>query len=316
MKVSVVMSVYNGEKYLAEAIESVLAQTYKDFEFIIVNDGSKDGSLAILRQYEAKDNRVIVQDHENMGLGNSLNKAIEIAKGEWIARMDGDDIMLPNRLEEQIKFIEANPHVDVVSSWAYYINPKGETIGQFAYPTDLNNEIDSKRYLRTNKPIAIIHPSTIFRKSVVIEVGGYKPIVPGQDIELWNRMLEKGAVFVCMNKCLLKYRIHPHSITNSNYINALRYFDWLAECMIRRRKGEAEIAYQDYTKLLAKKPFLQRMHYWRKLYAKYSYRKASFSFGSKKYFSFFMNTIIAICLNPSDFVRKVRNKMKRLFAKN
>ena len=110
------MSVYNGEKYLAEAIKSILNQTYKNFEFIIVNDGSKDNSVEIIKNYMKKDNRIVLIDRENKGLPYSLNEGISIAKGQYIARMDADDISLSNRFEKQIKYMEENK-IDVCGSY-------------------------------------------------------------------------------------------------------------------------------------------------------------------------------------------------------
>ncbi len=242
MLVSVVMPAYNAEKYIAEAIESVLAQTFEDFEFIIINDGSTDNSLAIMEQYRAKDVRIKVYSHENIGVGSSLNRAMETAKGKWIARIDADDIMLPDRLEKQLHYLEANPAVDVLSCWAYYINRKGKVIGKLIHPTDLNSEEDNKRYLQSNKIVHVLQPAVMMRKEIILRLGGYKSISPSEDIELWNRLIEQGAIIVCMQEILMKYRIHQDSITTKNYIKSLNYDEWIGECMRLRRKGEAEIS--------------------------------------------------------------------------
>jgi glycosyltransferase involved in cell wall biosynthesis len=303
------MSAYNAEKYIGEAIESVLAQTFKDFEFIIIDDGSEDNSLAIAQDYQAKDSRIVIDSHENMGLGNSLNRAMKISKGEWIARMDADDIMLPNRLERQISYLQAHSEVDVASCWNYHINASGKYIGKLVFPNDLHTREDNKRYLGENKPIHLLHPGVIMRKSVVLEAGGYKPIVPGQDIELWNRLLERNAVIVCMPEILMKYRIHNESVTMSDYFKSLNYHDWIVTCMVLRRKGQAEISYQTFQKNIQQKPFLQRINRLRKLYSDYIYSHAAFLYGEKKYLSFSIYLLSSLLLEPKK-IKRVINRLK------
>lgn len=121
--ISVILPVYNGEKYLKEAIESILNQTYTNFEFIIIDDGSKDSSLEIIKEYEKEDERIVAVSRENKGLIATLNEGIEKAKGKYIARMDQDDISLPNRFEEQLKIMENDKEIVVCGSW---INVFGE----------------------------------------------------------------------------------------------------------------------------------------------------------------------------------------------
>jgi glycosyltransferase involved in cell wall biosynthesis len=307
--VSVLMSAYNSEAYLAEAIESVLNQTFTDFEFIIIDDGSKDSTLSIIQKYQAKDARIVVDSHENMGLGNSLNRAIKTAKGAWIARMDADDIMLPNRLEEQVKYLQAHPTVDVLSCWAYYINHQGRTIGKLSHPTDLQTKEDNKRYFTENKLVHILHPGVMMRKDAVLNLGGYKPIVPSQDIELWNRLIEHGYYFVCTHQILMKYRIHSKSVTNSNYMKAILFDEWIGECMKLRRQGKPEITFETYQKGQKARPMLLRIDSWRKMYANYAYRKAAFLLGNRNYVGFLWNVICSFLLAPTKMLGRVSRQL-------
>jgi len=119
-KVSVIMSVYNGEKFLSQAIESILSQTFIDFEFIIINDGSHDGSLDIIRSYH--DQRMKLISRENRGLISSLNEAISLANGQYLARMDADDVSLPERLARQVSFLDNHSEIAVCGTWAEVIN--------------------------------------------------------------------------------------------------------------------------------------------------------------------------------------------------
>ncbi|TAH21991.1 MAG: glycosyltransferase [Cytophagales bacterium] len=299
------MSAYNAEKYIAIAIESVLAQTFQDFEFIIVDDGSKDNTLAIAKHYQAQDTRIVIDSHENMGLGNSLNRGMGMAKGEWIARMDADDIMLPHRLEEQVKYLRQHPEVGVLSCWAYYIGHQGKIIGKLKSPTDLNNPQDSQRYLEQNKVIYILHPGTIMKKEVVLRIGGYKPIAPSQDIDLWNRLVEHGVVIICTNQILMQYRIHEDSITTSQHINSLNYIEWIGTCMKLRRQAKAEISFDTFQQQIAAKPFWVQMNRTRKLYSNYLYRNAAFQYGNDNYLLFVASLIGSFFLDPKRIIRKM-----------
>src|SRR5208337_1888421 len=122
MQVSVIMAVYNGDKFLEEAVESVLCQTFADFEFVIIDDGSTDGTSKLLAKYAEQDSRIVVIRQDNRGLPSSLNRAISVANCELLARMDADDRMLPCRLERQIEFVARNPDAAVVCSYSYLIN--------------------------------------------------------------------------------------------------------------------------------------------------------------------------------------------------
>jgi glycosyltransferase involved in cell wall biosynthesis len=123
-KLSVIMSVHNGEKYLREAIESILNQTFTDFKFIIINDGSTDNSLAIIRSYDDKRIRIL-NNGTNIGLTKSLNKALKQAKGKYIARQDADDVSLPDRFEAQLKYFVQYPEVALLGTSTYIINQEG-----------------------------------------------------------------------------------------------------------------------------------------------------------------------------------------------
>lgn len=163
------MSVFNGMPYLKESVNSILNQTYTDFEFIIVNDASKDDSLIFLKSI--KDKRIkIINNQKNRGLAESLNKALEVAKGKYIARMDADDISLANRLKMQIEFLISNPKIDICGTWAKLIDENGRSIGVAHKP------LYDKEIKKMNKWVTgIIHPSWFGKKSIFKELNGYNP---------------------------------------------------------------------------------------------------------------------------------------------
>ncbi|MEA4851608.1 MAG: glycosyltransferase [Paludibacter sp.] len=209
LKVSVVMSVYNGELYLREAIESVLNQTFNDFEFIIVNDGSTDKSIEIINSYT--DSRIVIVNQKNTGLSKALNNGIAIAKGEYIARMDADDISLPDRFEKQIGFLDSHPECVIVGSNAMLIDMYGE----FLFTSKVSLDWNEIKNVLPYSPF--FHSSVIFRKEIFSQCGGYFEKIK-QDFEdriLWNRMSKFGDLRN-LEDPLLQYRIVPNGISNRN----------------------------------------------------------------------------------------------------
>ena len=189
-EVSVVMSVYNGGKYLTESINSILEQTHTDFEFIIVNDGSSDNTRDVIEKSASIDNRIVmINQKKNRGLAKSLNAGIRMAKGKFIARQDADDISFPERLEKQLAIFKRSPDTILCGTWFEEINE--------------NNGIRIKRYPISDKDIRknikyqnlFCHPSVIFSKRAFDKAGGYdENFTSGQDFELWIRMAEHGKV--------------------------------------------------------------------------------------------------------------------------
>lgn len=208
--ISVVMPVFNGEKHIKEAIDSVLNQTFSDFEFIIVNDGSIDETEKIINSYQKIDPRIILINKKNSGLSHSLNQGLKIAKGEYIARIDADDLCYPKRFETQLKFLQANTQYILVGSSVEYINELGVTLG-FSRPV-LNNKAIKRRLNKIN-PIA--HPSVIIRKSVLEKVKWYDENVKQyfEDFYLWHRLKNQGK-FRTLNMPLIKYRVCTNSLSS------------------------------------------------------------------------------------------------------
>lgn len=187
-KISVIMSVYNGKKYLRESIESILNQTFNDFEFIIVNDASADKTKEILEEYVKKDPRIkIITNLINIGLTKSLNKALKIAQGEYIVRQDADDLSLSERLEKQIEFLKNNPKIKLLGTFGYSINGEGKILREEKFPT--RHEEIKKAFIKRNQ---FIHGSVIIEKKALDQIGFYnEDFETTQDYELWFRFLRE-----------------------------------------------------------------------------------------------------------------------------
>ncbi|MBN1450063.1 MAG: glycosyltransferase [Anaerolineales bacterium] len=186
-RVSVLMSVYNAEQYLKEAIESILNQTFTDFEFIVIDDGSTDATARIIGAYP--DNRIVfLVNQNNIGLTKSLNLGLEKARGEYIARMDADDISLPHRFDIQVSYLDAHRDVTVLGTAFSFIDNNGSRIGDYRFPS----EHDLIAWaLPFYNPIA--HPTVMMRTAVIKALGAYDPdLKRSQDYDLWWRVSLSG----------------------------------------------------------------------------------------------------------------------------
>lgn len=209
--VSVIMPAYNSEKYISEAIESILNQTFKDFEFIIIDDGSNDRTWDTIQDYARKDERIVsVKNEKNLKTTATLNKGINLAKGKYLVRMDADDWSYPYRIQEQVEFMEQNPTV-VVSGGAIEVCDENLNVkNKRKYP---NSDEDIRKKIFRYNPFA--HPSIIMRKDKVIEVGMYDEELPlTQDYDLYFRLGKVGK-FANLDKMLIKLRTHPQSSSMS-----------------------------------------------------------------------------------------------------
>ena len=204
------MSVYNGEKYLEEATESILNQSFRDFEFIIINDGSIDKTQEILEGFQRRDKRIRVVSRANKGLIYSLNEGVKMAQGEYIVRMDADDVSRPKRLEKQLKYAQDNGLM-ICGSWAEGADSQGKKVRDMNYPPDTGK---IRTYALLHNPF--IHPSVMFRKDVFEKVGGYRQFFKHiEDYELWTRIVFKYKTGN-IPEILLNYRFHGEQITNKN----------------------------------------------------------------------------------------------------
>jgi cellulose synthase/poly-beta-1,6-N-acetylglucosamine synthase-like glycosyltransferase len=211
--VSVVMSVLNGERFLPEAVESILEQSFRDFEFIVINDGSTDGSGSMLDSYRRSDPRVRVYHQENRGLIESLNRGSGLAQGKYIARMDADDIAIRDRLMWQVDFMEQHPEVGVVGGAIEVINTKGKAVAIERNPTK-DREI-KLALLRGYCPL--VHPTVLMRKEALVSVEGYrKVVVHAEDYDLWLRIADQYQL-ANLEAVVLKYRRHSCQVSVRRY---------------------------------------------------------------------------------------------------
>lgn len=207
------MPVYNAQRYLARAVESVLNQTFRDFELIAVDDGSRDESLSILRRYAGQDARVRVVSRPNTGIVGALNDGLDACRGEFVARMDSDDLCIPNRFEKQLAYMRGHPECVLVGSQVLLIDPDDAPICP-KHDTLFTHEEIEYAHLHWGWPT--VHPATMMRREAIERVGRYREEYKWlEDLDLFLRLGEVGRL-ANLPEVLLHYRLHAQSVCHTH----------------------------------------------------------------------------------------------------
>ena len=232
-KISVLMPIYKGDEYLSAAVDSILNQTFSDFEFIIICDDPTEKTRQILDKYKQSDSRIRVYYQEREGLVNSLNRGCSLAQGEYIARMDADDISLPNRFEKQVQFMDQNPLVCASGSWVEVIEYNAG--GIWKYPVE-NDEIQCRHLFNCS----IAHPSSIIRKAHLTQQNLQYDNTSRycEDYNLWVQ-ISKFHSLANVDKVLLKYRIHQNALGQQYPDDQIRCADQVRCWQLRKFLGLA-----------------------------------------------------------------------------
>ena len=268
------MSVRNGMPYVKKTVPSILGQTFLDFEFVIVDNCSTDGTREYLQSVAAVAPRIrLLLNEHDLGHSGGLNRGLAACQGPWIARIDADDVALPNRLERQLAFVNENPDVVVTSCFAYYINQFGHRKSRTFL--EITTRDVFRDYMARNEAIGLLHPGVLMRRDVVQSLGGYREQFGGaNDIDLWNRISEKGHLILAQPEYLMEYRVHPGAISSSKFLDSRLKYEWVRECMLARRAGKPEPTREEFLKKWNSADFATRVNRHRKIIAKMYYRKA------------------------------------------
>lgn len=219
--VSVLMPVYNAERYVAEAVESILTQTFEDFEFIIIDDGSTDGSLAIIEAYARRDGRIRLISRENRGIIATRNELLSKCIGKYCAWLDNDDVALPERLSRQVEYMEENPHCVVVGSRILLTDKDGDSICEMVNLFN-HDQIDNQHIKGI---VQLFQTSTMMRREAIEKVGGYRDGYElAEDLDLYLRLAEYGQL-INLPDVLTKHRQHLSSAGHSRIQSQLRAAD-------------------------------------------------------------------------------------------
>jgi glycosyltransferase involved in cell wall biosynthesis len=304
MFVSVLMTAYNAERFLPQAVQSVLRQTYRDFEFVVIDDGSSDRTPQILAGYARADARLRVVSHANMGMGRSLNKGLGLVRGAWVARLDADDEMLPTRLERQVAFVREHPDVAVTATLVNYTDARGRVIGRSQ--SNLLDKPALDAALRRGELIHVHHPAVMARADVLRSAGGFRPeFWPADDVELWNRLADTGHLVLVQPERLTHYRIHGSSACVESSRRATEKLEWVEACARARRAGEPEPTWEQFVAGRARRPVIARLNQARKDVARTCYKAATLHYSDRRYHRFLPSLATAAALEPEYVLSKL-----------
>lgn len=294
--ISVVMPAFNSSNFIAKAIESILNQTFQDFELILVDDGSTDNTLEIMTHYKQQNNRIQIIQSKHVGCSSARNLGINQSKFPWIAVMDADDIALPNRLARQIEAANANPKVVAWGTYVYHVNLKEEILSIQKHGL-LTEEEYYAQMKRGDVPF-VIHPTSLIKKEILLRVGGYDPkFSDADDFELFDRLSDYGPILVIPEPLLL-YRLHSQSVSMNKYF--IR--DLLIKYVYRRRslqiKGEEVVDLDQFIRNYKQLPFLLRTKHYLNNLSQFWYRKAGVFFSEKQYLQATLYLSMVIVVNP------------------
>ena len=299
MFISVIIPVYQGERYLGLAIESVLAQTHTDFELIIVDDGSTDATPVIAESHVRKDSRVRLIRQRNQNGSGARNTGLAAAKGEWVACLDHDDLMLPHRLECQIAFIREHPDVKAFGSVCQYINQDGLPRGGYTIGAALRSRADLDAVLEKGHLIGLTHPSVMMHRDTIRALGGYNgALEPASDIDLWMRVAQAGHLVLQDDRVLTKYRIHMASEIGANTARGCLASKLVAARAAARREGLPEPTMQEFLAQSRSKPTLQRLAENRQDLGWVYYRCAGTALTNSRWMRGLPYLAAAFCLRP------------------
>lgn len=241
--VSVLTPVYNGERFLRATIDSVLAQTFADFEYVIIDDGSIDGSADIVRSYD--DPRIVFLQPGRLGAAGASNYGLARCQAPLIARLDADDLMEPNRLERQVAFLAERPELGGTASWCWWIDENGRLGG--SHEPGLRTVAEVERHIRSGGRLIYPHPAVMFRRDPALAIGGYDSRFDSvEDVDFFVRLHEAGWPVVVQPEHLTRFRVHDSSVSATKSRRQFVLNETIFGNLDRRRRGLAPLAIEDY----------------------------------------------------------------------
>lgn len=304
--VSVVMSAYNSVRFIREAIESILNQTYQDFELIIVDDGSTDETLPIAASYAERDSRVRVIRANHGGQSRARNTGIQHAQSDWVAIMDADDVSLPTRLEKQLKAAGENPKVVAWGAYAYHIDSAGRILSVSRTGPSTEEEFHDLR--RRARGFTIIHSTALLRKAIVQKAGGYDARFDcAEDLELLDRMAEYGPI-LAIPRPLALFRIHASSNTMQRFFEQ-QFFTRYVQARLRARlSGEREPGLEEFREHCRRQPVARRLRRFLNDSNRFYYRRFGLAMADGQYVTASLLLAASVLLNPAYTLPRIWNQ--------
>lgn len=303
MDLTVCIPAYNAMPFLPEAVESVLRQTYKRFSFLIIDDGSTDGTAKYLDTIRGAAPHLSVIRQENRGLGATLNRSIQMCQTKYYARMDADDVMQPERLARQMQFLLANPDVVLVGTAVDFIAAK-RTLPGSRPPVGHDDIIATLMKGHSG----VVHPSIVFDATVADKIGGYRISGSGEDVDFCLRMCEQGRA-ANLSDVLHQLRIHEGSITFRDQSELRRGYDFARVCAMCRRKGEAEPNWDQFAQEWSgKRSLADRIRDHIEASSTRLYRRGLIALGSGRPFLGSARIAVAAAMRPGAVTRRLRSR--------
>lgn len=304
--ISVVMPAYNASAFIAQAIESILNQSLKTFELIIIDDGSTDNTVSIIEYYAAQDDRIKFIQNEHGGANVARNTGLRVAKYDWVAMMDADDIAMPGRLETLLAATVEHPEVIIWGSYVEQIGVDGRSLGiapigpitlEEFYATD-----------RRHTPVFITNPSAMFRRDIALKVGGYDENLPAaQETELWDRMIAYGPM-LSLPKPLLKYRIHGQSISAKKFFVQREITHYIVERYRASVEGRT-LSLAQYREEYAQRPAIWRWLHRISMMGRYHYRNTGIYVSQRQYLQALKSLLLALYFNPGFVYQRIKKRL-------
>jgi glycosyltransferase involved in cell wall biosynthesis len=272
--VTVLMPVHNGAAFLRAAIDSVIAQTRRDWEMIVVDDGSRDESAAIVEEAARAEPRIRLVRKRSSGIADTLNHGLALAQGEWIARLDADDLMEPERLARQLDFLAARPMLGGAASYYTVIDRHGRP-RQRIRPLPLEVAEIEALFARGGT-LRYTHPTVTYRLDVARAVGGYRrELEPCEDVDLFVRFHEAGRPVVVQPEFLTRYRAHPGQITAGKLHDGFHKVQFIHDNYFRRRAGAPERDYAEFLASERRAPLVRRARRFADYGAEFLHRRST-----------------------------------------
>jgi glycosyltransferase involved in cell wall biosynthesis len=304
MLISVVIAAYNAEKFIGETIESVLRQSYSDFELLLVDDGSSDCTLEIMKGYEMRDPRIRVLAQQNQGAAAARNNAVSVARSEWISVLDADDMMEPDCLERQIAFVEQHPELAMTSCLVNWVDQNGRRRGQSQPVMTADAEVAEAH--ESGVIAGVFNSGAFIRKWWYEHVDGYRTDVwPGEDLDLWVRIADTGGRILVQPEYLLNVRLHASSATFQKARETPTVIQWIACCSKRRRAGLPEPSLEEFRRARRDLPLHRRLNESRKDLAYAFYRQAVVSYSTRSMLKSGWYLLGATLMGSADVPRQI-----------
>jgi glycosyltransferase involved in cell wall biosynthesis len=307
--ISVVMPAYNSAAFVAQAIESVLSQTYPHLELLVCDDGSTDGTQDIVAVFARRDPRVHLLQHQFRSVSRNCNAAIEHARYPWIARIDADDVMAPHRLELQISAAARDPSVVLWGSYAYLVNRHGKILRSVSIGPTTEEEYQKQR--AAGKFIKILGPTVMFRRDLTLLVGGYDlQYDTAEDLELLLRLMDYGSPRV-LPKILTYYRVHGGSATAGRVIHQQRLLRHIAYRNKARVAGLTPLSLESYIRCLDEAPLSARALEWMDGRSRQHFRDASVHHAEGRVMKAAASAFLAVACNPAFSLGRIRQRLSK-----